>query len=220
MNSFIEYYNKEIEKHGGIENYVVAKAIEKRPLLARVMKYSKNNGRILEAGCGSATNSIYLLEKGFFVLCADKDKKILTFAKKNANFFGKKPTFVNKDIFDLIYPQNYFDVAYSHGVLEHFSNEDIIKLINKQLKIAKYVIFSVPSNFFVQKDAINGDERFLSRQYWRKLISKSNGTLIETFCYFCDSYNAKTKFWKLISKITVNKLPFKKPYIGFVIKNE
>lgn len=211
---FSNYYQKEIKKYGGPRKYIIAKANEKKPLLDRIIKYS-NNGKILEAGSGSSSNSIYLANKGYNVISIDIDSKILTLAKSLSKSFKKKPRFLEKEIFKF---QEKCSVVFSHGVLEHFEDKEIINLINRELKIGKYVIFSIPSDFFTQDQAINGDERFMSKKKWKNLISQTNGTVVEEFSYFYDPDNLKLKILKSIFKLTREIFPIKKPYIGFVVK--
>ena len=216
MSRFIKYYLEEIEKYGGIRNYVTAKSIEKKPFLNRIKKYAKDK-YVIEAGCGSAANSIFLSNEGFHVTCVDKDPDMIEFAKQNFKSFKKKPKFINSDIRNLNKLKSNFDVSFSHGVLEHYRDQKIIELINSQLAIAKFVLISVPSNFFKSSQAINGDERFLDKKHWINLIQKTNGKLIESFGYFYDSNELKIRLLKLLSILTLNKLPKTKPYFGFVM---
>ena len=216
MSKFIKYYSDEIEKCGGIENYIAIKSSEKKPLLDRIKKYAKNKN-IVEAGCGSAANSIFLANNGFNVTSIDRGADMLKFAKLNSRSFKNKPKFIKLDIKNIAELKNNFDISFSHGVLEHYLDNEIVELINSQFKVANFVLISVPSNFFRKDQAINGDERFLSKKYWINLINKTNGKLIESFAYFYDSNELKIKFLKFVSRLTLNKLPRTKPYIGFVI---
>lgn len=216
MNRFIKYYHDEIKKYGGIANYIAIKSSEKKLLLDKIKKYAKNK-KVIEAGCGSAATSIFLANNGFNVTCIDKDKDMLRFAKSNSKIFKNKPKFIKLDIRNIKELKNNFDISFSHGVLEHYLDKEIVEMINSQLKIANFVLISVPSNFFRECQSINGDERFLSKKYWINLINKTNGKLIESFAYFYDSNELKIKFLKFISSLTLNKLPRTKPYIGFVI---
>jgi len=211
-----DYYASEIKKYGGTKEYVIAKAKEKKKLINLIIKYAKG-GRILEAGSGTASNSIFLANRGFEVVCIDKDKNIIKLSKKISKKFKRKPTFVNKNILNLK-PKEEFSVVFSHGVLEHFADEEIIRLINKELQLGKIVIFSVPSDFFKEREAINGDERFLSRKKWRQIIKQTNGEIIRVFSYFYDPDRLSVRLLKLLSKLTYGILPTKKPYMGFVLR--
>ena len=88
MSKFLDYYNSEIEKYGGVKNYIIGKAKEKKPLMDRIYAYAERDKLILEAGCGTASNSIFLASKGFRVVGIDRDGKILDLARKNAKTFN------------------------------------------------------------------------------------------------------------------------------------
>lgn len=210
---FVKYYASEILRYGGEEEYILAKAREKKPLIDKVIKYSKN-GKILEAGSGTSVNSIYLSRLGYKVTCADNDEEMISLARKIAK--SDQIKFLNVDILNLDL-EDRVDVVFSHGVLEHFSDEEIRKIINKELDLGDYLIFSIPSNFFNASDAINGDERFLSRNKWRKIINRSEGEIVEEFSYFYDPNKFKVILLKYLHEISRGIFPFKKPYIGFVL---
>jgi hypothetical protein len=78
--------------------------------------------------------------------------------------------FVYCDAFKLSekFMKNEFDVVYSQGFFEHFSDKKINTLIKEQLIIGKTVIFSVPSNFYPKKDF--GNERLLSINEWKEIL--------------------------------------------------
>ena len=219
MNKFLAYYESEISRYGGICRYVSEKAREKSPLLDRVRSFAAS-GKILEAGSGSSVNSIFLASCGYDVTCVDNDPVMLEFAKKLALNFDKKPAYSEQDLFSLNYPLCSFDVAFSHGVLEHYSDDDIRSLIDKQLDVAKTVIFSVPTCFFKKSEAINGDERFLSIIHWQSIVGQTKGYLLETFGYFFDSDNLRVRAMKGISRLTGGVFPRTKPYLGMVVRNE
>jgi 2-polyprenyl-3-methyl-5-hydroxy-6-metoxy-1,4-benzoquinol methylase len=212
---FEDYYKAEIKKYNGEKNYILAKAKEKRPLLKRIIKYAKNR-KILEAGSGTSSNSIFLANNGFQVTSIDKDPQMIKLSIQLSKNFNNSPKFIEKNFEN--FKGKGFSVVFNHGVLEHFEDKKIISLLKKQLEIGEYLIFSAPSNFFKQHHAINGDERFLSKKKWRSLIMESNSKIKEEFSYYYDPDTFKLKSLKFLSKITKNILPIKKPYIGFVIE--
>jgi 2-polyprenyl-3-methyl-5-hydroxy-6-metoxy-1,4-benzoquinol methylase len=212
--SFNGYYKSEIARYGGNQEYVLAKAKEKKPLIERVIKFSKD-GQILEAGSGSSANSIFLSNEGFDITAIDNDSKMILLAKELSKPFNKKPKILKKKIEDV---EGKYAVVFSHGVLEHFSDDELIKILKKELELGAYVVFSVPSDFFREDQAINGDERFMPVKKWEDIISKSNAKIVEKFSYFYDPDNLKLRILKLIFKITGGILPIRKPYIGFVIR--
>lgn len=77
-------------------------------------------------------------------------------------------------------------MAYSNGVLEHFGDEDVIKILKEQMEVSKYVIFGIPSTYFNMNEKMLGNERGLTLNEWKKLIDASGGELVEqtSFHYY------------------------------------
>ena len=180
MKTWYDIYTDEINQKGSIINYVNDKIKTKKNLINLIKKYSKNK-KIIEAGSGTGTLSTYLASIGFDSVAIDIDKDILNLSKEIAKEYGAKniPKFKMDSIFELNYKKQEFDVSFSNGVLEHFSDEDIIKTLKKQMKIAKYVIVGIPTQYFDDSEAMYGDERFLKLNFWRQIIKKSGGKIIE-----------------------------------------
>lgn len=175
-----EVYLKDIAKKGNLENYVDDKIKNKKILINLIKKYAKGN-KLIESGSGTGVLSTYMASLKYDVTGIDIDKDILSLSKKIAKNYNSKnkPTFKNKSIFKLDYKENYFDVSFSNGVLEHFNDEQIIDTLKQQMKIAKIVIFGIPTKYFNQEEAMYGDERYKNNKFWRNLISISGGTILE-----------------------------------------
>ena len=178
--SWYEVYLKNIEKKGTLENYVDDKIKNKKVLINLIKKYSKNN-KLIESGSGTGVLSTYMASVGYDVTGIDIDKDILKLSKKIAKNYNSKnkPNFQIKSIFELDYKKNNFDVSFSNGVLEHFTNEQIINTLKQQMKIAKIVIFGIPTKYFNQEEAMYGDERYMSYKFWRSLINDAGGMILE-----------------------------------------
>lgn len=178
--TWYEIYVDEINEKGSIINYVNDKIKTKKNLINVIKKYSPNN-KIIEAGSGTGTLSTYLASIGFDALAIDMDKDILDLSKKIAKEYGakNKPKFKIDSILNLKYKKNEFDVSFSNGVLEHFSDKEIIQTLKKQMRIARIVIVGIPTKYFDDDEAMYGDERFLKIKYWRAIISKAGGEIIE-----------------------------------------
>lgn len=184
--SWLEIYTEEINSKGTVDNYVKDKVKNKKVLIKLIKKFSPNK-KIIEAGSGTGIMSTYMASIGFDSLAIDIDKDILNLSKKISEDYNSisKPRFKIDSILELDYKKNEFDVSFSNGVLEHFSDKDIIVTLKKQMKIAKYVIVGIPTKYFNTDEAMFGDERFLDLNYWRILIKKSGGNLIEEkSCHF------------------------------------
>ena len=211
--TWYEIYIDEINEKGSISNYVNDKIKTKKNLIDLIKKYSPNK-KIIEAGSGTGILSTYLASLGFDSVAIDIDKDILNLSKKIAKEYGtkNKPKYMIDSILKLNYKNKEFDVSFSNGVLEHFSDKEIIKTIKKQLKIANTVIVGIPTKYFEDNEAMYGDERFLKLKFWREIISHAGGKIIEE-----KSCNFLTK-----PKILLN---FKKyfrpfPYRIFVIQEK
>ncbi len=178
--SWYEVYLKDIEKKGTLENYVDDKIKNKKVLINLIKKYSKNN-KLIESGSGTGVLSTYMASLGYDVTGIDIDKDILKLSKKIAKNYNSKnkPNFQIKSIFELDYKKNNFDVSFSNGVLEHFTNEQIIDTLKQQMRIAKIVIFGIPTKYFNQEEAMYGDERYMSYKFWRSLINDAGGMILE-----------------------------------------
>lgn len=133
MKSWTSIYSNNIKKLGGPKKYLDYKIKEKTIFIDKIIKYCKPYKNILEAGCGTGVMSTYLANKGFNVTAVDNEQGMLNLARNISKSYPKSPTFVKQDINNLDYPHNHFGVVFSHGVLEHFSDDQIISLLKQQL---------------------------------------------------------------------------------------
>jgi ribosomal protein L11 methyltransferase (prmA) len=211
--TWYEIYIDEINEKGSINNYVNDKIKTKKNLINLIKKYSPNK-KIIEAGSGTGILSTYLASLGFDSVAIDIDKDILNLSKKIAKEYGakNKPKFMIDSILKLNYKNKEFDVSFSNGVLEHFSDKEIIETIKKQLKIANTVVVGIPTKYFDDNEAMYGDERFLKLKFWREIISQADGKIIEEkSCHFLTKSKILLNFKKYFR-------PF--PYRIFVIQEK
>lgn len=134
----------------------------------------------IEIGCGRGIQSIFLSYFIPYVIGIDNNVKLVKEARKNNSKFRGHAHFLIRDAFELDFPDKTFDVCFSQGFLEHFTNEEICLLVEKQLRIAKVMIASVPSIFYAVKD--RGDERLMSIEDWRQILKDCNACM---FYYGC-----------------------------------
>jgi hypothetical protein len=173
-----DMYRKKIEKAGGLEKFLEKK--KKRSagaLIQRVKSELKPGARILEVGTGTGAVGALLIKEGFDTAGIDCDSGILSIAKQMFGLYDKSENVFLLDILDVprFFGKNSFDCVLSHGVLEHYLDEEIIKFLNAQLEVAPLVIFDVPTNLMSSKYRAKGfgDERYLSTSRWKKIISKN-----------------------------------------------
>jgi len=212
-----ELYQKDVNKKGGNLPYVLGKINKKKKLINLIKKYSDKN--IIECGSGTSVVSIYLATLGYEVTAVDIEDDVIRLSKELAKDYyntldGCKPKlkFEKKSIFKLGYSENAFDVAFSNGVLEHFSDEEIVEIIKQQLFVAKTTIVGIPTKYFSPKEAKYGNERVLELSYWRKLIKKCGGLIIEEVGMDRESFSKRILNYKKYFK--------PKPYHLFVVKKK
>lgn len=122
----------------------------------------------IEIGCGRGLHSIFLSCFIPNVLGIDNNIKLIEKARKNNSKFRGHARFSICDAFKLDFAPGTFDVCFSQGFLEHFSDEEIRLLAEKQLRIANVIVASVPSALYAVKD--RGDERLMRIEDWRQIL--------------------------------------------------
>jgi len=125
--------------------------------------------KLLEVGTGSGAMSIFFSWLGFEVAAVDIDPQVITKAKREAERFNGRVEFAVADALHLPYPNNSFDLIFHQGLLEHFLDEDIHKLLAEQLRCAPKVILSVPNCWYPRRDF--GNERLMSKARWEAILT-------------------------------------------------
>lgn len=131
--------------------------------------------RIVEVGCGTAAHSILLSYFIPFVLSLDIDKNIVKNAMTNVKRFKGKVQLFLADARFLPFKDRSFDVSFSQGFLEHFS-EEVCRIVKEQSRISACIVYSLPSNHYPRKDF--GDERLLSPKSWHKILKGCLGSRV------------------------------------------
>ena len=151
---------------GGTDYFLDHIAIHK-DFLKEILKRKPKTA--LEAGCGSAIMSIFLSMTGIHVTACDRDEAVLQKAGKIAESWKTRVDFSKQDLLHLDFPDDTFDLIFSQGVLEHMTDEAIQKSCREILRVGQTFIFSVPNHFYKHRDF--GDERLMSADQWRKILS-------------------------------------------------
>jgi len=126
---------------------------------------------VLEVGVGSGAQSALLSRRGVSVTTVDNDARILGVARENLRRFGAGARPLRADAFQLPFASGTFGVALSQGLMEHFADERIAALLREQLRVARSVVFSVPSAAYPRQDV--GNERLMSPDVWQRIVSKA-----------------------------------------------
>ena len=172
MSDWSDYYNQNITPDMYIRNLY-----GQREFLTAIADAKAK--KILEIGAGTGTMSIFLSQLGFQVTTLDNDHKILEVAKLAKEKFSGQNEIVYGDAFKLPFADNSFDLIFHQGLLEHFSNEDIHRLLEEHLRVASTVIFSVPNNYYSKKEF--GDERLMSKPTWENILKLYNVEISQNY---------------------------------------
>lgn len=186
-DKWYELYKIDIEEFPTPDDYIKYKLKYKSIFIDKVIQYA-NNGKVIETGCGTGLMAGFLQKKGLKVTALDLSQKVLDYAEeiaKKSNIIAPCK-YKQGDILNLKYKKNSFDVSYSNGVLEHFSDDEIVETLKQQMNISKYVIFGIPSTYFNMNEKMLGNERGLTLNEWKNLIHKADGKIVEqtSFHYY------------------------------------
>lgn len=214
MSKWSNIYRQEIAKVSSIQNFILQRMNYKKRLIKAICKYANKSGRVLEIGCGSGASLALLKSLGYLVSGIDSDPDMIEIAKEVTGCSKKNIDLRVGDLLKIPDDMGFFDLIFSNGVLEHFSNDKIVEIIKYCLSKSRIVIFSVPTDYFSNEQRICGDERFLSVRYWKKIIQASNAKCLESF-----GFHFKNKFIEVIYNLAGGLLPVKPPFVGFVLKN-
>jgi len=163
-NNWLNFYssvdiNKEIESQAAIHE-VFIKAI-----------INSSEDRILEVGSGMGAVAFSILKnKKYTIVTIDNNLEILKKVQSAARELGLNIILVCADALNLPFKEKSFNVAFSQGLFEHFSDEQIKTMIREELKaVSGHVLFSVPNNYYKHKDF--GNERLMPKEEWEKILS-------------------------------------------------
>jgi SAM-dependent methyltransferase len=138
--------------------------------------------RLLEAGAGSAAFSLALSRRNYEVTAIDSDPLMVLRAQHISNHLGGYARIQCLDLRQLDpIRDGWFDVVFSQGTLEHFDNAAIRELLDMQLRIGRYVVFSVPSIFWPTRDFVN--ERKMSLDEWKVVLESVDADLLHLSYY-------------------------------------
>lgn len=105
--------------------------------------------RILNIGCYNGWFEKFMLKKGCDeIIGIDVNDKILQYAQKTVG--GVK--FIKASVFDIEFPNNYFDLVTMFDVIEHLPRGEEVKALKKTYQILKKrgeLFISIPANNFL-----------------------------------------------------------------------
>ncbi|MCD1296109.1 hypothetical protein CUJ83_13985 [Methanocella sp. CWC-04] len=194
MTNWSKFYNKNITEDdlkGIIEHHMEFVELIKH---FSCMSAGDNVPKLIEIGLGTASFSIYFSRYAYSCIGIDNDPLIVKRAIETSKKLGGFAKFVMIDAFDLdIFKEEQFDIAFSQGTMEHFDNNSLIELLSKQLTIAKYVAFSVPSVHWPYREY--GNERKMTVEEWETILKDAGFRILHL-----DYYKEKLHIGCIITK--------------------
>jgi len=150
-----------------------------RYLIWTIQKYAVLESRVLEVGFGSGKTAFLMADMGYEVTAIDINDVLVS---RLQNQYEKclninQLKYMQADMLSLPWDSQIFELAYSQGVLEHFSDKSILQALKEQGRVARMVIFDVPNSRY--KIRPFGNERLLPVAHWRNLIRESGLEIVE-----------------------------------------
>lgn len=137
------------------------------PFIERCVRHFPGK-RVLEIGPGTGLTSVYFQQMGYEVTGLDLDERIVAQCDRLNALFGAECRFMHGDMFDMPFPADAFDACLHQGLMEHFDEADIVRALEMQLRVAKRVIFTVPTVRW--RGGTRGDERMWKGKYWFQIL--------------------------------------------------
>jgi len=142
-------------------------------LIKAVNGYATPPDKLLEVGFGTGFTAIALSKLGYKVYAVDEIFELIEPAEKENEKRQGSVVFLNLNNSQL---WNYFlesaisfQLIYHQGLLEHFSDEKIVEMLNQQIPLCRYLVFSVPSINYGGQDF--GDEKLMCLADWQKILN-------------------------------------------------
>lgn len=127
----------------------------------------KKGAKILDVGCGPGTYTQVLSDRGFKVCGIDFSKEMIKIAKKRDSLH--RITYKQSSIYNLSFPNDYFDTVICIGVLQ--TTQNYKKALNELYRVTK-----PGGNFYLDalnknsiKHALGKDKQKLKRYYYSEL---------------------------------------------------
>lgn len=129
---------------------------------------------VLEVGTGTGMLSGFVSRFSRLTVSLDNNLSVIRTARSFTDGVGAHVAMIQGDAFALPFPDRSFGSAFSQGLLEHFSDADIVRLIEEQLRVASVAYASVPGLFYPHVwrfgPGLVGNERFMGIGRWRRIL--------------------------------------------------
>ncbi len=139
-----------------------------------------NKYSILESGCGSASSSYALVDIIKELHLLDISDGSLEYAKKTIpDGMKEKTSFHKGSVFSQPFENDRFDLVWNCGVVEHYSPDLIIDMVEEMTRVTKkggYVVIGIPNTNSLEMIKT----KILSNSYTKRLLSWIPGYRIDS----------------------------------------
>ena len=101
---------------------------------------------LLEAGSGSGELSAYLASIGYNVTLLDLSDVALSLSRELFKKHGLLGSFQKGDLFNLPFAEGSFDCVWNSGVLEHYTDQEIVAALKEMARVSKGLVITVVPN--------------------------------------------------------------------------
>lgn len=117
-------------------NRIEENRYKQEPIIHSIAQFPRHHGKmILEIGVGSGTDHLQWARSGAICHGVDLTDAAINTTKKRLSLYGFNSELQRHDAEKIPYPDNYFDVVYSWGVIHH--SEAPQKIINEILRVLR-----------------------------------------------------------------------------------
>ena len=95
-----------------------------QPEIVRLADAGRIEGSVIDIGCGTGENALFLASRGHDVLGVDSAPSAIAQARAKAADRGSTAAFVEADVLDLVYLGRGFDTAIDVGCFHVFDDDD------------------------------------------------------------------------------------------------
>ena len=145
-------------------------AILQEQFIQCIIDHTPKGGKILEAGFGFGTTLELLRDLGYQV--GGFDLELTAIENCQSHYKHLEGELFVGDILDTDpYNIEKVDTIIHQGVLEHFPNEEIIRILELQSACAKRIVFDVPNNLRENLEDEGDKTRFESPEFWENIVA-------------------------------------------------
>jgi trans-aconitate methyltransferase len=156
MSKWSDFYAKRVG-----DSYTKYARQRYAPHIEAIQSLIKPNMTVTEVGCGIGTITKCLFSKGNIrYVATDLDPDMLSLAKRNLG------TGVSVRRWSAFVPLE-ADIIHGHGLLEHFYDNEIERIIAAHARKARCAVHYVPGAAY--KSPSFGDERLLTAADWKRI---------------------------------------------------